>query len=147
MSKTGILLLLGAGLWFMARRTVNNVSVRFERLRFAGFTANGVNLEAVLLIHNPLLADVSVSNIVGDLYVMDRHCAVIDYPINQVLAAKKTNRFSVLLNLNTQQLGQALWDNIQTGDIKTLTVLLDGYVTVGGIRIPVNRQFVISDFV
>lgn len=142
---TGYLLLAGAALWYLILRGVNAVKVTFDSVSIGTPSADGINMSLSVLIHNPLLVSLTIQNITGDVYVQDILAAKVDTPVNQRLSAMETNRVYANFALDTVSLGKALGRNIQTGDINSLTLYFDGYVTVNGIDIPVSRTFLLGD--
>ncbi|MCM1069933.1 MAG: hypothetical protein NC038_07795 [Paludibacter sp.] len=141
----GILLLSGGALWYWVLRGVRAIAVKFERLRLFSVNVGSLSFNISVLIHNPLLVTVLVNEIIGDIYIMDVHCAAINYPLNQRIRAMGDSRLQVNFDVFPEQLGQALFSNISTGDIKTLLFRFDGYVKVGGIRIKIDKSFTFTD--
>lgn len=146
MTKTlGWILVGGAALWWGVLRGIDAIKIKFEKIRLVGITSTSMTMNLSVLVKNPLFVDVLVNDIVGDVYLMGEKCAVVNYPINQRLRGGKTSRLQVYIEVLGQQVGQALWANIQTGNINTLLMRFDGYVTVRGMRIPIDRQFTLGE--
>ena len=138
--------LLGiAALWYGVLRGVDAVKVTFERLRVLSVNVGSITFNLSVLVHNPLLIDVLVNDIVGEVSLMNIPCAMVNYPVNQRLHAGKTSRLQVNFDVFSKELGEALFANIQTGNINTLLMRFDGYITVKGIQIPINREFTFND--
>ena len=142
---TGILLLTVAGLWYGILRGVNAVKVTLEKIRWGDIKADGIEFSLAVLIHNPLLVSVTIDNIVGDIYIMDIPCAKVNTPIQQTLAGRATSRVWIDFLLESRLLGEALWQNIQSGDVNNLVMRFAGYVTVKGVQIPIDRVFTLSE--
>lgn len=143
--QTGILLVGCAALWYWVLRGVRAIAVKFEGLRVSSVNGGSVSFALSVLIHNPLLISVLVNDIIGDVYIMDIHCATVNYPLNQRIRALGDSRIRVNFDAYPAQLGEALFANIATGDIRTLLFRFNGYVTVGGIRIKVDKSFTFND--
>lgn len=143
--QAGILLVGGAALWYWVLRGVRAIAVKFERLRLYAVNVGSLSFNISVLIHNPLLISVLVNDVIGDIYIMDVHCATVNYPLNQRIGALSDSRIRLNFDAYPAQLGEALFANISTGDIRTMLFRFDGYVTVGGIRIKVDKSFTFND--
>ena len=145
--KSNAAIWIGAGmvLWYGFLRGVRAVKVYFDKLRVVSIAADGIIYRISLAIHNPLLIDVVINDIQGKVYIMDTHVATIDYPVNQRIRSFGTSVFDIQFEAYSDKIGAALWQNIQTGDVHTLLVTFDGYVTVKGVNIHVKKQFTYDD--
>ena len=132
-------------LWYGLLRGVRAVKVYFDKLRIVGINPGAIEYKITLLVHNPLLVDVLVNDISGNVYIMGVHVATINYPVNQRIRSFATSMFDIQFEAYADKLGEALWANIQTGDPHTLLVTFDGYVTIKGIQIPVKKDFTYDD--
>lgn len=146
MSNKGVILLGGAALlWYGVLRGVNAIEVKFEKLRIVKFALSAITFQLSLIIYNPLLVSVLVNEIVGDVYIMGIKVATINQPLNQRIYANKASRFNLLFDVYPNELTQALWANIQTGDIHTMLFRFDGYAVVKNIKIPIDREFTFDE--
>ena len=146
--KIVVYTLLGLyGLWYGVLRGVNAVKVVFENLSLVSINEGSLTFNLSILIHNPLWVDVVVNDIVGDIAIMNIPCAVVNYPVNQRLYGGKTSRLQVNFDVFLADLGDALYQNIMTGDIETLIMNFNGYVTIKGVRIPIDKEFTIKEII
>lgn len=141
----GYLLLCGAAIWFMAKRTVNAIQVKFDRLRIQSITAESITFGITVLFHNPLITNVTLDRFYGDIYIMGNYVGHLDSPLEQVLLKSATSGLMFTFEATLTQLGQALFESIMTGDIRTLTINFDGAVQVSGIAVPVRKTFTYQD--
>lgn len=134
---------IGAGmlLWFGLLRGVKAAKVTFDKLRVVAVRTKSFVYRITLFVHNPLLVDILVNNIEGDVYMQGIKVAEVNYPVNQVIRSFATTAFDIEFEAFNDKLGEALWNNIQTGDAHTLIVRFDGYITIKGVRIPVVKDF------
>lgn len=145
-TKTGVILFgVGTALLYAFRHSADAVQIKFEKLRMVRFAMSAMTFQLTLNIYNPFLFSVLVNEIVGDVYIMGIQVASINYPLNQRINAHKVNRFNILFDVLPTELTQALWANIQTGDIHTMLFRFDGYAVVRGVKIPVDRQFTFDE--
>lgn len=142
---TGILLIAGAALWYGVLRGVNAIKIQVEKLGLVRVSTNTIDFNLSILIKNPLWIGVAIDEIMGDVYVMSEHVATINQPVRQIIGARRLNRIYITFSAYIEQLGSALLQNIQTGDIRTLTARFDGYIVVKGIKIPIDKQFDLND--
>lgn len=128
-------------LWFGLLRGVKAAKVTFDKLRVVAVRTKSFVYRITLFVHNPLLVDILVNNIEGDVYMQGIKVAEVNYPVNQVIRSFATTAFDIEFEAFSDKLGEALWNNIQTGDAHTLIVRFDGYITIKGVRIPVVKDF------
>ncbi len=134
---------LGAGmlLWFGVLRGVRAAKVTFDKLRIVKINLGSIVYRISVFVHNPLLIDILVNDIQGNVYIMNEHVATIDYPVNQRIRGFATTGFDVEFEAFTNQLSNAIAENIMTGDPRTLLVTFDGYIVIRGIKIPIRKEF------
>lgn len=134
---------LGAGmlLWFGVLRGVRAAKVTFDKLRIVKINLGSIVYRISVFVHNPLLIDILVNDIQGEVYIMNEHVATIDYPVNQRIRSFATTGFDVEFEAYTNQLSNAIAENIMTGDPRTLLVMFDGYIVLRGIKIPIRKEF------
>lgn len=135
----------GALLWFGILRGVRAAKITFDKLRVVGVTPASILYRVTCLVHNPLLVDILVNDVQGKVYIMNTHVATVNYPINQLIRSFATTAFDIEFEAFSNELGAALWENIQTGDPRTLTVTFEGYIVIKGVKIPLNKQWTYDD--
>ena len=148
MKKSTALILIGASaLWYFVLRGVNAIQFAFKRIYLVSFTDTTIDLRLDMLIKNPLLIGAVVNNIAGDIYLDNIQVATVNYPLNQRIAARAVSPVTLFFTASLQQLGQALFNNIQTGSIQTLTVRFVGTITVQGVNLPIDRFFTFNELI
>ena len=90
-----------------------------------------------------------MNDVVGELYAGGVQIGYVNTQLNYLCSGEKTHVLPVIVNLTSQGLGQALWQNIQTGNINNLVIDFDGAlrVTKLNIRVPVELSFKWRDLV
>ena len=76
---------------------------------------------------------------------MGNYVGFLDTPLNQVILGNSTSAIYIKFDASFAQLGQSLYDNIMTGDIRTLTVDFDGAAKVNSIAVPIQTTLTYSD--
>lgn len=141
----GILALLLSGLWLVGKWTLNNIAVNFDKLHFYGIDANTIKLQASLLIQNPLPVSVLVNELYGDVYIMGIQSGALSTIINQRIHANSISEFRINIDIFRETIGEAIWANIMTGDVRTLLVEFQGYIVVEGKQLPVKKTMTYED--
>ena len=140
------LVLLGVGvIAYLGRRTVNAVKVIFESLHIKEVYTNYILFQIGVQFYNPLFVDVKIDSFSGKIYLMGRYVSTVESDLNLTLLKRTHTTLYFTFKATPQELGAAIWDNIQTGDIKTLTARFEGYLEVNKIRVPVNKTFTFDD--
>lgn len=137
----GILLLGIGAIAYIARRTVDKIQVIFDSIKVHEIRPDSVLFQVNLFFYNPLFVDVTINSFSGQIYIMGRYNAHVEAELDQVLLKRTKSSYSFYFKSTPQELGNALWENIQTGDIRTLAIRFDGYVEVNGVKIPVKKDF------
>ena len=135
---------LGAGLlWFGILRGAKGLVVRIKSYSFrsVNLTDNTVSLNLNLMIKNPLLVGLTIKGVLGDVFVQGYKVGTINTAYDYYLAGGHTHVLPVVVNLNMAQVGQAALLNIQSGDIRTLTIAFNGKLYVGSKTIGIPLQF------
>ena len=99
-----------------------------------------IPLRVVVWIANKTIGRLLVRSISGSLICEGRVVASIAQTINKRIAANSYVEQDILLDLHNQEALQALFSNIQTGDINNLAFELVGEVIVGE-QWPVGFKF------
>ena len=142
---------LGFGLaWYAVLRGAKGLIIRVSSYSFRSIDlVNGtVSLNLNLLIKNPLLFGLTIKNITGDIYIQGNKAGYVNTTYNYFIAGGKTHILPVIVNLQMGGLLQSALLNIQSGDIRTLTVAFDGrlYVSKSNVGIPLQFELNYNDF-
>ena len=135
---------MGAGLlWFGILRGARGLVVRIKSYSFHSIDLpnNTVSLNLNLLIKNPLLVGLTIKGVLGDVFVQGYKVGTVNTAYDYYLAGGHTHVLPVVVNLNMSQVGQAALLNIQSGDIRTLTIAFNGKLFVGSRTIGIPLQF------
>ena len=130
-------------LWYGVLRGAKGLVVRIHSYSF-----NNVNLSDMtaslnlnLSIKNPLLVGLTIKGIQGDVYAQGQKVGYINTTYNYYLAGGKTHVLPVIVNLDLSGVGGAALLNIQSGDVRTLTIAFDGKLFVGKYNVGVPLKF------
>lgn len=135
---------LGFGLlWYGVLRGAKGLVVRIYNYSFrsVSLTDGTVSLNLNLLIKNPLLVGLTIKNVTGDVYVQGQRVGYVNTSYDYYIAGGKTHILPVIVNLQMGDLLQSALLNIQSGDIRTLTVAFNGKLYVSNYSVPVPLQF------
>lgn len=135
---------MGVGLlWFGILRGAKGLVVRIKSYSFRSIdlTNNTVSLNLNLLIKNPLLVGLTIKGVMGDVFVQGYKVGTINTAYDYYLAGGHTHVLPVVVNLQMASVGQAALLNIQSGDIRTLTIAFNGKLFVGSRTIGIPLQF------
>ena len=144
-------ILFGLGLlYYGVLRGAKSLIVKVKSYSFAGLDiANGtVQLYLNLLIKNPLVVGVQIKGAIGDVYVQGHKVGYVNMSYDYYLAGGHTHILPVVVNLSMGDVAQGALLNIQSGDIRNLTIAFDGKVYAGKnmIGIPVQFELDYNDF-
>ena len=150
-NKKALYLGLGiASLWMWVFRGVSALKVGLKDIRLVNIAGDNATLQVTIYLQNPLLVSVVVRSITGVIRIMGKDVGIIDYPISQRIKARSINYLPVQVHVDYISLGDAVWANIQTGTIQTLTVELDGTITAGEkhpIKLPIRKLWTYNDII
>ena len=135
---------LGIGLlWYGILRGARGLVVKVHSYTFQSVNVSDqtVNINLNLYIRNPLLIGLKIKSIVGEIYAQGHQVGYVDQILNYYIAGRRTHIIPLNVKLHLEDLTQAAWLNIQSGDIRTLTVAFDGKVYVGDSDIGIPLQF------
>lgn len=134
-------------LWLGVLRGAKAVQVRMQSYSFRNIsTASGtVGLNLNLAITNPLLVGVKISRVAGDVYAQGIKIGDTNKTYDYYLSGRHTHILPVEITLDMKQTTQAAILNIQSGDVRTLTIGFDGKLYVGNIAIPVRFEMDYND--
>lgn len=136
-------LLLYYGILRGARALVVGIkSYSFRNIDLANGTV-GLNLN--FYIKNPLFVGLTLKGIKGYVYAQGQKVGYINTEINYYLSGGgRTHVVPVVVNLVLGGLADAVLANIQSGDIRTLTVAFDGRLYVGNWNVGVPLQITLD---
>ena len=140
-----------AFLWYGILRGAKALMVGVRDFSFRGLnmTDGTVSLNLNFLIKNPLLVGLKLKGIRGEVYAQGQQVGYINTTIDYYLSGGHTHVVPVVVNLQVAELGQAVMLNIQSGDIRTLTIAFAGKIYVGSqnIGVPVDITLNYEDLV
>ncbi len=136
-------------LWYGVLRGAKAVQVKVHSYSFRSVSlADGTaSLNLNLMVKNPLLVGVTIQGVQGDVYMQGEKVGKIDTTYNYTLAGGKTHVLPVVINLTLDQVTKAALMNIESGDVRTLTVGFDGKIFIGSIGIPLSLKLDYNDLV
>ena len=139
------LIKLGAGvalLWYGVLRGAKGLIVKVHNYAFRGIdTATGtVQLNLNILVKNPLFVGLTLKGISGEIYAQGQKIGTVNTSIDYYLSGGKTHIIPVVANLTMTGAAQAAMANIQSGNVRTLTVSFDGRIYVGTWSVPIPVQ-------
>lgn len=139
---------LGVGLlWYGVLRGASAIVVKVQdyMLRTFNIQNKTVSVSINFYIKNPLFVGVTLNNIVGDVYIQGVNVGAVNQDLNYFIAGGKTHIIPVIVDLQLSSLSEAVWRNIESGDVHTLTVDFDGKLYVGkynvGVPVEVNLDY------
>jgi len=143
---------IGAGLIYLALLKISRslvVGVRSFQFKSVDLTNKTVSLAINMEIKNPLIFGITITGIQGDVYMQGMKVGYVNTSYNYYLAGGHTHILPVIVNLSIGALGDAVIQNIQTGDISTLTIAFNGRVLAGKLKLtmPVQVELDYKDLV
>ncbi len=143
---------LGIGaLWLAFRIAAKGLVVGVSKVLLKGIdVSQGVaQVQLNVSVRNPLPIGVKVKDITGSVYANGVQIGYVNTVFDYLLGGERTHILPVVVNLTAQGMGEALWKNIQTGDINNLILDFDGrlHVTKLNIAVPVELSFKWRDLV
>lgn len=134
-------------LWLGVLRGAKAVQIRMQSYSFrnVGLSSGTVGLNLNLAITNPLLVGVKINRIVGDVYAQGIKIGETNTTYDYYLSGRHTHILPVQIDLDIHQALQAAVLNIQSGDVRTLTIGFDGKLYIGNISIPVRFEMDYND--
>lgn len=143
---------LGLGLlWYGVLRGAKALVVRVQSYSFRtlSLTDGTVSLNLNLLVKNPLFVGVTIKGITGEVYAQGQKIGYVNTNLDYFLGGAKAHIIPVVVNLQFTDVMRAALLNVQSGDVRTLTVAFDGKLFVGqkNIGIPLQFEFDYKDIV
>lgn len=143
MNKTGKILLVCGLLYYTIARGVNALDISIRGAQFGGLdlTKKEVQVKLFFYIKNPLLIGIKLRGITGDVYMQGLKVGYVNSSYDYFLSGGRTQTVPVTVTCNIASLSEAMIANIQSGNIQTLTVAFDGYITAGknGVALPIQK--------
>lgn len=120
-------------LYYAVLRGAKGLVVRVNSYSFRSIDLvnSTVSLNLNISIKNPLLVGLTIKGIEGDVYVQCHKVGNVDTRYDYYIAGGRTHILPVVVNLNMSDVGTAAMLNIQSGDIRTLTIAFNGKLKVG----------------
>lgn len=135
---------LGLGLlWYGILRGAQGLVVRLNNYTFRSIDLAGgtVSLNLNLLVKNPLVVGLLIKGVIGDVYAQGFKVGTVNTLFDYYLAGGKTHILPVIVDLNMMDVGQAALLNIQSGDIRSLSIAFNGKMYVGSWKVAIPLQF------
>lgn len=138
-------------LWYGVLRGAKSLIIKVRSYSFAGIDIESgtVSMYLNLLIKNPLVVGVPIKGVIGDVYIQGYKAGYVNMSYDYYIAGGHTHILPVVVNLNMGDVLHSALLNIQSGDIRTLTIEFNGKVYAGKYNIPLPVQFELdyNDFV
>ena len=132
----------GAMIWYFVLRGASAVitKVKSYSIRYIDIANKQLDINLSFYIKNPLFVGIELKRLSGDIYIQGNKCGAIDTQLDYFLSGLHTHIIPVVANIDMEDLSQSVIANIQSGDIRTLTIAFNGAIHVGkyGIPIPVE---------
>lgn len=152
MSNTWLKIGIGAALlWYGVLRGAKGlvIKVRDYSFRSISLTDMTVSLNLNFLIKNPLLVGLTLKGITGDVYAQGQKVGEVNTTLDYYISGMHTHIVPVVVDLDMKSCGQAALLNIQSGNIRTLTIAFDGKLYVGSwsVAVPIQIELDYNDLV
>lgn len=123
------------------RQIVRGLAFKFTGIQvLSSWAGNGVSqIRLSLLLRNSLPFGVTVDRIDGDIYVQGRKIAVIQQALNLRIDANSITPVNLDFTVDWRSLGMSAYDNVLSGDIRTLSIQFIGSITAEGRAVHVNK--------
>lgn len=141
----GAILLSASALWWFVLRGILALKYRFADWRIQTLTTEDIAINLTFQVKNTLLISIPIDKIEGDIYSQDVLLGYVDMPISVNLRSGEIAEFPLILNINYRKVGEAIWRNIQSGDIKTLKLRFQGRVYSGLRSVAINKTLYFND--
>ena len=142
MEKTLKIIAGAALIWFGVLRGASAmvVGIRSWVLKRIDAIAGEMTVVLNFMIKNPLFVGLTLKGVEGSIYIQGKKVGTIDHPMDYYLSGGHTHVIPVSVDLDLHDLGQAAILNIQSGDVRTLTVAFTGKLFVGAhsVGVPVE---------
>lgn len=145
MNNTALKIGLAAGLLYyyvLRGASALFVGIRSYGVQSINTAAGTMTLQVNFVINNPLWVGLRLRSIDGEVYIQGVKCGTIDMFYDYYLSGRHAHVIPVQVVVDVKSIGQAALLNINSGDVRTLTVDFNGGVTVGKsdlMRIPIQK--------
>ena len=144
--KTVVKIGLAAGALYVAYKVaLKNFTVNVKDIAFKGIDLNkGIAQILInLSVKNPLPFGVTIKDVQGDIYAQGVKVGYVNTEYNYLMAGESVHILPLYINLSSAGVGEALWKNIQTGNINTLKINFSGKIRITKINIgiPLDLSF------
>lgn len=114
--------------WFAILRWYRGLICKLYNWEYESvdLTNGTIAIKLSFLIKNPFLVGLTLRGIIGDVYVQGEKAGYINTRLDYYLGGGKTHIVPIIVNLSIGGMGAALVANIQSGDVRTLTIDFDG---------------------
>lgn len=138
-------------LYFAYRTAARGLVVGLDKALFKGIDLNrGIaQLQLNVSVRNPLPFGVKLRDVQGEIYSGGVQIGYVNTQFDYLVSGESVHVLPVIVNLTAQGVGEALWNNIQTGNVNNLQIAFDGklHVTNFNVGIPLDLSFNWSDLV
>ena len=142
--------LSAAAFWLLVLRGASALKIGLKYIQLISVNGDTATMQVMLYVQNPLIASVLVRSVSGTVSIMGIPVGVIDYPINKRIEARSISYIPVQVEISYSKLGDAIWANIMSGSVQTLSIELDGKITAGeqySISVPIRKLWTYSDII
>lgn len=138
------------GLTFLAiymKHRIDSIGLSLRNLTLISYDSDTKTalLNLVVSVRYPLPFDVLAKHLTGMLYIQGAPVASIDTEVNRYLRSDAENLMTIPVSVDITQLGTGIWNNIQTGNVRTLMLQLDARLTTNVIPISLHRVLTWED--
>lgn len=141
-------LLIGAA-WYGIFRGAKGLVIKLYSYAISGMdlATNTLKLTLKILIKNPLYIGLTIKGVRGNVYAQGQKIGTVDTTYNYFLAGKKSHILPIVIDLDMVDSLQAAILNVQSGDVKTLTIAFDGELEIGkyGVCVPLKFELDYND--
>lgn len=136
----------GLALWYFVLRGASAVITKLKSysIRYIDLTNKQLDINLSFYIKNPLFVGIELKKISGDIYIQGNKCGMIDTQLDYYLSGLHTHIIPIVANLDIEDLGQSVITNIQSGNVRTLTIAFNGAIHVGEYGIPIPLEITLD---
>ncbi len=133
-------------LYYAILRGARGLVVGVKSYSFRGIDLNNgtVSFFLNILVKNPLVVGLTLKGVKGNVYIQGQNVGQVNTRYDYYLSGGHTHIIPVIVNLQLAGLGQAAILNIQSGDVRTLTIGFDGKLFIGDYNIGVPLQLTLD---
>lgn len=133
-------------LWYGVFRGASAMIVNIKSFMIRSIDVANRTMDITLnfLIKNPLFVGLTLNRLKGNVYIQGVNVGEIDTELNYHLSGGYTHIVPVAVHLGLSELGQAAILNIQSGDIRTITIAFAGHLYVGRYNVAVPVEMTLN---